>query len=257
MDLCPDIFSELFDETAVDRGPRTLQTAVAVHERHRDGPFRHVVGALAVEAADLRTLAALVADGAHGPLAITLGAPGPDQLAKTLAAAEALPGVRVERVVVDLHAGEDATTVVAAIRRELGGRAIPHAVRLSGVKKGRAASGSSDLAADLTAVVAAGAPIEVAGVDRAVSDGGAVPWAERTGVLNVLLAADAARDGADIDEVQQILAIEDGLMEAVLLLDCRVREVLPAIGTAHLDDIVDDLTGLGLVSAADLGVTTG
>lgn len=250
MDVRSDIFSELFDETAPDRGRRTLRTAVAVHERHRGGPFRHVVGALAVEAEDLRTLAALIADGAHGPLSITLGVPGPDDLAKTLAAAEALPGVQVERVVVDLHPGEDAASVVAAIRRELGGRAMPHAVRLSGEVKGGFAGGLSDLAVDLTTVVAAGAPVEVAGVDRAVSDGGAVPWAEKTGVLNVLLAADAARDGADIDEVQQILAISDGLMEAVLLLDGRVRDVLPAIGTAHLDDIVHDLADLGLVSAA-------
>jgi|GEM_PF-6548502 len=257
MDVRRDIFSELFDETAADRGLRTLQTAVAAHERHRHGPFRHVVGALAVEAADLRTLAALIADGEHGPLSVTLGVPGPDHLAKTLAAAEALPGVHVERVVVDLQAGEDAPSVLAAIRRELGGRPMPHAVRLSGVKRRGCAGGLSDLAVDLSTVVAAGAAVEVAGVDRAVADGGAVPWAERTGVLNVLLAADAARDGADIDEVQQILAIADGLIEAVLLLDCRVREVLPAIGTAHLDDIVHDLADLGLVSAADRGCATG
>lgn len=244
MEACSDIFSELFDEAAPERGPRKLRTAVAVHERHRDGPFRHMVGALTVEAEDLRTLAALVADGAHGPLSTTLGVPGPADLAKTLAAAEALPGVQVERVVVDLHPGEDAAVVVDAIRRELGGRSIPHAVRLSGAATGEL----SELAVDLTTVVAAGAPVEVAGVDRAVSDGGAVSWAERTGVLNLLLAADAARDGADIDEVHQILAIADGLTEAVLLLDGRVRDVLPAIGTAHLEDIVHDLAGLGLVS---------
>ncbi|RHW27676.1 hypothetical protein D0Z08_08390 [Nocardioides immobilis] len=100
-------------------------------------------------------------------------------------------------------------------------------------------------------------PVAVGGVECAVADSSGGPWGERTGVLNVLLAADAVRDGAGVDEVKQILAIPDGLIEAVLLLDGTVRQVLPAISTAHLDDVVDDLAGLGLLSADGRGSAAG
>ena len=248
-DPIPEIFNGLVDEVAAARGRRALRASIATHYRHRAARHRGVVGALALDAEDLRAVAALTAGGVERSLGVTLGVHQPERVAAAVAAAEAVPEVRLEAVAVDLPHEADVAAFVRAIHRGLGGRDVPFAVRVVGLSASRWEDGPSDLAVELTTLVAAGVPVEVVGINHAVAERGAVPWAEQTGVLNVLLAADAALDGADVEEVQQILTISEGLTESVLLLEPRVRRALRAVASARVHDIVDDLAGLGLLTA--------
>jgi len=247
-DPIPDIFHGLVDEVAVARGRRALRASIAMHERHRAARHCGVVGALALDVEDLGAVAALTDGAVERSLGITLGVHDPNRLAAVVAAAEAVPEVRLEAIAVDLPHEADVTSFVGAIHLALGGREVPFAVRVVGLSASRWQDGPSGLAVDLTTLVAAGVPVEVVGLNHAVAEHEAVPWAEQTGVLNVLLAADAALDGADVEEVQQILTISEGLTESVLLLDPRVRGSLRAVASARVHDIVDGLAGLGLLT---------
>lgn len=252
------LFAELLDEVVACPTRGAVRAALAAHECHRSGPYGDVVGALAIDAGELDTLAGLVAAGAaRPPLGISLGVRRPVQLAAAVAAADAIPGVRIERVLVDVPTEMSAAAVVRLIRRELRDRILPYALRLAGPVTTSVDGAPSELATALTNLVPAGVPVEVGGVDRALADVDAAPWAVRTGALNVLLAADAARDGAEVEEVQQILMVADGLLEAVLLLEPEVRRSLRAIATTHVDDIVDDLTRLGLLVTPQPGFVAG
>jgi len=76
---------------------------------------------------------------------------------------------------------------------------------------------------------------------------------EHHGLLNVLLAADAALRGAEVEEVRAVLANRDeaGLAAAVRdLPEDRAREVrrqVLSVGTCSIDECVDGLTRVGVL----------
>lgn len=245
------IFAALLDDTAAASGRVGLSTSVASYEQHRESPYGSVVRALRVRVEDLARLSAR-GDPRVEPLPISLAVPADTDLEPVIAQVEAIRGVRLEGVSIAARTGASLVSVIDGVRRALPSR-VALAARVAGEVRARCEDCPSDgcpseLAAGLVTLIGAGVPVEVVGVDRAITDPAAMPATERAGVLNVLLAADAALDGAGITEVQQLLVTGQGaVVDAVRLLEPTVRRFLRAIGTPSLDDVVADLADLGLV----------
>ncbi|WP_344655368.1 hypothetical protein [Catenulispora subtropica] len=73
------------------------------------------------------------------------------------------------------------------------------------------------------------------------------------GFVNVLLAAARASDGAEIEDVQEVLAVTDAtaLADAVKALTvedaARTRDLFHGFGSCSFQEPIDDLTALGLL----------
>ena len=76
------------------------------------------------------------------------------------------------------------------------------------------------------------------------------------GFLNLLLAIAAAADGADVDEVAEVLLVDDGvaLAERARAVPpataARARSLFQAYGSCSTSEPVEDLTALGLLEVA-------
>jgi hypothetical protein len=76
---------------------------------------------------------------------------------------------------------------------------------------------------------------------------------EHHGLLNVLLAADAALRGAEVEEVREVVADRDeaGLAATVRGLPedraLGVRRHVLSVGTCSIDECVDGLTRVGVL----------
>ncbi|UMG91675.1 hypothetical protein [Nocardioides sp. TF02-7] len=264
----PHLFQRLFDDDSVSSGGVPVADALSQHERDRGAPFRAMIGSLVVPAGALDEVAAMTKEDAPGSVAITLRVAEPAAAEAAVAAVADIAAVRLEALDVALPDGVEPGSVVPALTfagrparthvalpydwrsrslvKELAGTGLGAKLRVGG----RAGQRPSDelVAASLVDIALAGVACKVVGVDRGLADAVARPGYERTGVLNLLVAADAACDGADQDEIVQILRAGDsGLMDAVLFLDPAVREVLQVVGVVDVDGLVDDLVHHGLV----------
>ncbi len=267
------LFISLFDDAAVfPPWNLPLVDAVPTHDQHRAASYADLVGPFVLAANDLDALAPLVADHAPGSLAVSLTAPLPDAQA-ALTMAESIPAVRVTNLEVAIPDGIAAEGVASSLQDSLAGRGlsvyveIPRDHRrpalvssLSGtgyLAKLRTGGVRADLYPDekeLAEALVALARAEVAfkataGLHHAVRNTDVETGFEQHGFLNLLTAADAARAGADVDELVVLLAERDPerVVTAVRGLGESVRDTFRSFGTCAITEPAEELGALGLL----------
>ncbi|MFB9322962.1 hypothetical protein [Cryptosporangium minutisporangium] len=116
----------------------------------------------------------------------------------------------------------------------------------------------AELAGALRACVTRGVAVKcTAGLHHAVRHTDPVTGFRHHGFLNVLLAVSALVDGASADDVAALLGESDGHGVAAAVRAwtperaARARGVFTAFGTCSVQEPVDDLVALGLLSLSD------
>lgn len=280
-----DLFRRLFDDAAVfPPGDSPLPHAVSAHLRRRRTNQAVLQGPLVVPAADLPRLAAIMAQPAdtlpghhpaelEDPLSLAMTVPTPLKVGEAVAAARAVPfarlaavevaipnGLHTDHVVPALQAAElpAETAVYAEIPRDhrrepllaaLSGTCYLAKLRTGGVRADLY-PGEVELAESLVALVAAGVPFKAtAGLHHALRNSDPETGFEQHGFLNLLTAANAAAEGAKVDNLVPLLADRDGarVAAAVGRLSEGVRETFRSLGTCSISEPVDELVALGLL----------
>ena len=217
--------------------------------------------------------------------------PAPDAIPAVLATLAALPAVRLAALEVTLPQGLPADEVVPALDAALaslparesgegpGEGAEPtvfvevprddrrHALltaladspyrakfRTGGVRA-ELYPDEAELAAAIGASVAARLPFKAtAGLHHAVRNTDPDTGFEQHGFLNVMLATDAALQGAPVEEMERILADRDGASLAARVGDlpgeraAALRAAFTSFGSCSVTDPLDELTALHLVT---------
>lgn len=277
------IFDRLLDDAAVfPPGNAPLTDAVADHLATRARPRGRFVGPFVCPAGRVEELAAALgspaaappsgaptdqpgaldlvlvgdgrslADGVHAVLA-------DDRLrlrAVEATAGAALPGGLPDDVAGVVEVGLD--DGVAQRLRDL--RRAGHRAKLrTGGLVAEAFPDEAALARALVACVASGVAMKLtAGLHSAVRHRDPVTGFEHHGFLNVLLALDAALEGAGPAAVAEVLGDGDGDRVARSVADlepgqaARARRTLRSIGTCSIDEPLADLVALGLVDPGDV-----
>ena len=282
----PALLRGLCDDAAVfPPGSLPLAQAVPAHRAHRAAQYAELVGPLVLAAPSLAELGALLRD-VDTPdatrLDLVVTAPhGPAQLAEALRRAEGLP-VRVTgaEVAVPAHVAVDAcfaelARVADALPAASVAVEIPRDERRAATVAGCAAAGyrakfrtggvradlhpdEAELAAALAAVTAAGVSFKAtAGLHHAVRNTAVRTGFEQHGFLTVLLAAEAAAQGAEHEELVRLLASRDAaaLAQAAAALaadparTARARARFGSFGTCSIAEPLDELIALGLLPA--------
>lgn len=268
MSATPALFERLLEDDSASAGGLRVPDALARHGRRQRSAHLGMVGSLVVAAQALDALAASTSGDATESVGVTLVVADPASAAPALAAADAVPALRVDALDVRLPAGLAPGEVPEALRfaverrvptyvsvpyddrrdpllRELPGTGLAAVVHAGG--RDAEHPGAAHLAAALVSLADAAVPFRVTGIDRALARADARPGHDRTGVLNLLVATDAAWDGAGGEELEQVLTVCDtALLDAVLFLDPGVRSHLHGVAVTDLDEIVDDLVHHGL-----------
>lgn len=271
----PALYAGLFDDAAVfPPGNLPLAKAVPAHVAHDASAHAPVVGAFVLAAKDLDQLASLVAglDPSSFRLSLTASLA---ELDTALAAAYAIPAVRLDAVEVALAEHVAPSAVVPAIERALAGRSLPIFVELPrDVRRQEVTSALADaghmaklrtggvradlypdekeLAAAVVALTAAGVPLKAtAGLHHALRNTDPATGFEQHGFLNLIAATGAALDGADEADVAALLADRDDtrVVDRVRVLGSSVRDAFRSFGTCSLAEPIEDLVGLGLLDA--------
>ncbi|HET6561047.1 MAG TPA: hypothetical protein VFG72_04175 [Marmoricola sp.] len=268
-----ELLDGLCDDAALfPPGNLPLVDAVPAHVGHLASDHRALVGPFIVSAADVGALGPLLAEVDLFEVAVTV--PSPDRLPAALADAAGVPAVRVVAVEVAVPVGVDASQVVpvldAAVAEHPGLEVyveLPrderrpallatlvgtryHAKLRTGGVRADLYPDEHELAAAVVACVAAGVAFKAtAGLHHAVRNTDPSTGFEQHGFLNVLAAVDAARGGATVDEVAELLAERDARTVAAWVadLDGSVRAAFRSFGTCSIDDPRDELTALGLL----------
>jgi hypothetical protein len=263
--------------------------AVPTHRRHEKAAYAEMVGPLIVAAPALRELASLLpaADGdVPLPVAVTVPA-GPRDAGPALAAVSDLPvtlralevavpdgmGVADLLDAVDSACGAaPAAEVFVEIPRDIRRDAMIAALaetryrakfRTGGVRA-ELYPDEAELAAAITAVVAAGLPFKAtAGLHHAVRNTDPETGFEQHGFLNLLLATDAALHGGGEAELAGTLAERDSAEIAARISALPEERVVTArahfmsFGTCSISDPLTELTGLDLLPALLAPLTGG
>ncbi|MQW75128.1 hypothetical protein GHK92_04515 [Nocardioides sp. dk4132] len=273
----------LCDDAAIfPPGNLALELAVPAHLEHLRAPHAALVGPFIVAAGRLPELGGLLEGQPAGSFGVALTVPMLEALAPALAAADAIPAVRVEGVEVALDADTSAEAVVPLLDEALAAHPdvavfveVPRDARrpdlvaaLAGtpyLAKFRTGGVRADLYPDETelaeAVVAAaraGVPFKAtAGLHHAVRNTDPATGFEQHGFVNLIAAVDAALDGADVAEVERLLAERDGTVLAAFLRDAldestatRLRAQFRSFGTCSIAEPVAELADLGLLDPA-------
>ena len=269
------LFSRLVDDAAVfPPGDLPLDDAVPAHRRHRAASHAHLVGlfvctdeqlpAVAKLAGDEPLEVAVVVTGGAGGIESVVGFAGrndvlevkalevrlrdEDDLARNAqrVAAMCASCVGDEEVFIEtgLEGGwERALDVVA----ESGFNAKLRTGGLSADLFPSSAQVASFIAACLDREVSFKCTAGLHNAVRHVADDGF----DHHGFLNVLLATRASLDGASVADVAAVLDDRSGpsLARAASMLDSGVRRWFRSFGSCSIDEPVQDLTSLGLMSA--------
>jgi hypothetical protein len=265
------LFAELIDDAALfPPGDAPLTEAVPAHLAYDAGAHSGLLGRFLCPVsrlADLKPLLdedaglrlGLIADtGVDGLLAAFADLDGDDRM--ILEAAEIRhPGERLEELERRLPYGVEAYIEVApadmrSLLPTLTGREMLHAKLRTGGLTAEAFPTPLAVAEFLVGC----ADLEIglkctAGLHNAVRHVDPETGFAHHGFVNVLLAAERAGDGAEIEEVQAVLAVTDGadLAERVKALTvedtARTRDLFHGFGSCSFQEPVDDLAGLGLL----------
>jgi len=273
----------LCDDAAIfPPGNLALELAVPAHLEHLGAPHAALVGPFIVAAGRLTELAGLLEGQPAGSFGVALTVPTLEALAPALGAADAIPAVRVEGVEVALDADTAPDAVVPLLDAALASHPdvtvfveVPRDARrpdlvaaLSGtpyLAKFRTGGVRADLYPDeaelaeaVVTTARAGVPFKAtAGLHHAVRNTDPVTGFEQHGFVNLIAAVDAALDGADVEEVQRLLAERDGTVLAAFLHDAldedaatRLRQQFRSFGTCSIAEPVEELADLGLLDPA-------
>jgi hypothetical protein len=265
------LFAELIDDAALfPPGDAPMADAVPAHLTHDSGPYRGLLGRFLCPVSKLPELMpllredeglrlGLIADtGLDGLLAAFVALDEDDRL--ILEAAEIRhPGERLDELEEKLPYGVEAYIEIAPadMRSQLPtltGRELLHAKLRTGGLTAEAFPTPLAVAEFLVGC----ADLEVglkctAGLHHAVRHTDPETGFTHHGFLNVLLAAERAGDGAEIEDVAAVLALTDGaeLAEHVKALTvedaARTRDLFHGYGSCSFQEPIDDLAGLGLL----------
>ncbi len=279
----PAFAKGLCDDAAIfPPGLAPLAEAVPAHVRHVNSPYAELVGPLVVSAAALEELAGLVPVDGGDRLDLTVTVPdGPSAVPDVLTTVAALPvELRALEVPVPAPLGaaelvealekadiDDAVEVFVEIPRDerrpeiiaaLPGTRYKAKFRTGGVKA-ELYPDEAELAAAIKAVVDARVPYKAtAGLHHAIRNTDPQTGFEQHGFLNLLLATEAALNGAEEAELIRRLADRDGaaIAERVAALDpdqvTAVRAAFRSFGTCSISDPLTELVELGLLPTSCL-----
>lgn len=265
------LFAELIDDAAVfPPGDLPLTEAVPAHLEHDAGVHSGLLGRFLCPVSRLDGLKllleedeglrlGLIADtGVDGVLAAFAALEDDDRM--ILEAVEIRhPGERLEELEQKLPYGVEAYIEIApadmrSLLPTLTGRELLHAKLRTG---GPAAEAFPTPLAVAEFLVGC-ADLEVgvkctAGLHNAVRHADAETGFTHHGFLNVLLAAERAGDGAEIEDVARILAVTDGAelakrVKALTVEDtARTRDLFHGFGSCSFQEPIEDLSKLGLL----------
>lgn len=272
--MIPDLFCGLCDDAALfPPGNAALGDAVQAHVAFADAPYADMVGPFVVSANSLHSLAEHTrACREMVQIAVTASVPA---IQRTLADVDGMTGVRLTALDIALGQEMAAGQVVPTIRNALAGREVtvyvevPRDSRRNAVVRELAAGGlraklrtggikadlypdERELAGSLVALATAGVPFKAtAGLHHAMRNTDPQTRFEQHGFLNLLVAAQAASERAPVDTVAHILAERDPaiVVAQVAKLDAEVRTAFRSVGTCSVNEPLDELIELGLLSA--------
>ena len=272
--MIPDLFCGLCDDAALfPPGNVALGDAVQAHVAFADAPYADMVGPFVVSAISLHSLAEHTrACSEMVQIVVTASVPA---IQRTLADVDGMTGVRLTALDIALGQEMAAGQVVPTIRNALAGRevtvyvevprdgrrnavvrelaagALPAKLRTGGIRADLYPD-ERELAGSLVALATAGVPFKAtAGLHHAMRNTDPQTRFEQHGFLNLLVAAQAASEGAPVDTVARILAERDPaiVVAHVAKLDAEVRTAFRSFGTCSVNEPRDELIELGLLSA--------
>jgi hypothetical protein len=282
----PSLFTGLVDDAAMfPPGNAPLDQAVKEHLEHRQAWYAESIGPLLAPAAGARELANLVAaQGLPGQLAVGVIAAAGLEPAREALAATAGDVVTVVAVELPLAAADDldrAWVELATAGQPAQSRAVwweldragylrEQLGRVAGAARGgqpggvKLRTGGADAAAvpsdeELAAFLRHAIDVELtfkltAGLHHAVRGTDDQTGLEHHGVLNVLCAIKAALNGAEEDELAELLAERSAeplvtRTHAMSEADASViRAFWASFGCCGVTDPIDELAGLGILA---------
>ncbi|WP_197717278.1 hypothetical protein [Glycomyces terrestris] len=281
--MIPGLAAGLFDDAAVfPPGNAPLALAVRAYGGRRRVWYAGLVGPLVVPAAAVPRLGPLLPAGEPAlPVSVTFP-DGPAGVPAALATAAFLPvevrsievavpeGTEPDAFLADLDAAvEDAPALDVYVEIPRDARRDKVIAAIAGRRRAKFRTGGvraelhpgeDELAASLAAAVAAGVPFKAtAGLHHAVRNTDPETGFEQHGFLNLLLATDAILNGGTETDARALLADrdEDRIADRVDALgDARTaaaRAAFTSFGTCSVTEPLDELIGLGLLSAPDPG----
>lgn len=273
--MTADLFTGLCDDAAVfPPGSLPLADAVPAHLAHQQASYAGVVGGFVLAATHLDALAEVARDLPAGSLPLALVTPAP-RLGAALAAVGAVRAVRLvgvevpllpEMVPADLGTALAAATASAGVpifvevprdeRRAAVIEALPRSgffakLRTGGVRADLYPD-EGELAEAVVALARTGVPFKAtAGLHHALRNTDPGTGFEQHGFLNLLVAAGAARAGAGVAQVVDLLCERDpaAVVAGVRDLGPEARQSFRSFGTCSITEPVDELVDLGLLPA--------
>lgn len=283
------IFSRLFDDAALfPPGNAPTDSAVPAHRAHLDATYADYVGPFIAPVGAVRTIAALTRAAApKTPMPVSLTSTGHlQQLGETICSAmdyRDLNIVSVEVAMAESDSAAVATTLLdsaipdnisvflevprdarrADALSALAGRRIHAKFRTGGLTKA-AYPDEHELAAAIHHCVRAGIAFKAtAGLHHATRNTDPTTGFEQHGFLNIIAAVHGAHHGASAADLAAILASRDayGLADTISALTPKdvalVRHTFLSFGTCSIIEPLEDLLGLGLITADVLSPSQG
>jgi hypothetical protein len=254
------MFEGFLDDAAVfPPGNASLRDALPAHREHHGAWYQHMVGPFVFPVARLGELT----HGGHDLDGVVLSLTTPEAslsealtAAVPVAAVEVVPADDVRDLIARLD-GELPGNVIGYIEVPRGDRRDSALGAIAGTRyrakfrtggtTPRAHPGERELAESLRAAVTMNIPFKcTAGLHHAVrhTDG----ELEQHGFLNVLRATDAARNGADVEEMTAILADREPPLQLDWDAIAAAGTSFVCFGTCSVTDPIGDLVALGLIN---------
>lgn len=274
----PALLERLCDDAATfPPGNLALADAVPAYYVHRASNYSALVGPFIIAAAALPTIGRLLASESVGSFEAAITLNRPEELPRALATAEAIPALRVVALEVAvpgdvlthevvpkiwwaLRDRPDVAVFLELPRDERRGDLIARLADTPYFAKLRTGGVSADLYPDehelATAVLAttrAGLPFKAtAGLHHAVRNTDQETGFEQHGFLNLMSAVDAARAGADVAQLRELIAerAPGAVAEQIRGLAGRaptVRAQFRSFGTCSIVEPLEEMTAMGVL----------
>ena len=279
MSSIPALAEGLCDDAAIfPPGRAPLADAVAAYRARDHEWYRPLAGPLVVSRGVLEDLAGEVPVRAALPVSVTLPG-GPRELEAVVAAVTGLP-VRLHAVEIAVAAADDIAEALQTVtehrdgsgdhdvyvevpRDERADAVLDHLARHGLRAKFRTGGTSAaqfpdvdELAQTIDAAIRRDVPFKLtAGLHRAVRHADDVLGVVQHGFLNVVLATHTLLTGGVVVDAKHHLAERDPRKVADLIASLTIAEVVElrrwflSFGTCSIREALDDLVGLGLLTA--------
>lgn len=280
----PDVLRGLCDDAAIfPPGNTPLDQAVANHILHSRSDYAALVGAFIISAAKLVQLPPLVSALPRKSLPVSVTVPFPQEAQAVVTSVALLPPLRLAGLEVAVPESMGPQEVVPAVDEAVAGVDVaggavdvyveiprderrPELIALLGDTPYRAKFRTGGVRADLYppedelaqaihAVVNAGVAFKAtAGLHQAVRNTDGQRGFEQHGFFNLLLATDAAVQGAGREQISGLLAERDGAALAARLRDLpaeraeRARASFRSFGTCSVLEPLAECVGWGLIT---------